>query len=234
MRFRVALGPLGAAAVLVGCASPPSVNVEADVSRAAGLSGDITLSIDELPLDEPGLPGGALSLTEAVSLAVRGDPGLQAALARARIAAADAVQARLWPNPILAIAVRFPEGGGRPAIEAGLAADLLQIVQTPTRSRAADYRLREAGTLAVGRALDVIEAVRTLYADAQTLDRQAPLLAARAESAQRLLTIARRRLAAGESNRLDVLAFESDAAALDVQLGELKRRATDTGCASRE
>jgi hypothetical protein len=48
-----------------------------------------------------------------VRAALQHDPRLQEALAVARVALAGAHQARRWPNPILDIVFRFPEGGGR-------------------------------------------------------------------------------------------------------------------------
>ena len=96
-------------------------------------------------------------LDDAVERAMRHDPGLQAALARVRAALAEADQARLLPNPVLSVALRFPEAGaGKPVIEAGLAADLLSVLQQPGRIKAADHRLRAASAEALTTALDLL------------------------------------------------------------------------------
>ncbi|MFT3685625.1 MAG: hypothetical protein QM783_11975 [Phycisphaerales bacterium] len=121
-----------------GCSAPPRTDpgAEGAAARALGLSVPIefrTYGADGGPLDEPSAaPGGTLTLSEALRRAVTTDPALQAALARVRIAMADADQARLLPNPVLSVAVRF--GDGKPQIEATLVQEFVQALQLPTRA----------------------------------------------------------------------------------------------------
>ncbi|MBY0397529.1 MAG: hypothetical protein K2X91_13825, partial [Thermoleophilia bacterium] len=106
---------IGVAALAAGCSTlpPPPMDAGLNAAAAAGSQGAIIFRIDGGPIDEEGDPD-ALSMPEAVRLAVMTDPGIQAALARVRIALADAKQARLIPNPVLNLVVRFPEAGGKP------------------------------------------------------------------------------------------------------------------------
>jgi len=106
-------GTVLAAALWAGsCAGPAAPRAEEEVGRAAGLD-PIEFRVEGMPLDME--PHGAerLALPDAVRLAVERDAELQAALARVRAALADAEQARLLPNPLLTLVVRWPEGGGR-------------------------------------------------------------------------------------------------------------------------
>lgn len=53
----------------------------------------------------------------------------------------EAKQARLLPNR-MSVVFRWPQGGGSPEVEAGLAADLVSLLSRPGRLTAADSRLR--------------------------------------------------------------------------------------------
>jgi outer membrane protein TolC len=140
-------------------------------------------------------------------------------LAKVRVAQAEVDQARLLPNPILSIAFRFPEGGGgKPIIEGSIAADLLAILQRPQRISAADARLRSAVADALTTALDVLADVQERYAAVQALDAQVVVLEQRAKLVQRLLELAKARVAAGEAGQLDAITLESERASLDVEI----------------
>jgi hypothetical protein len=113
------------------------MKTESETSQAAGLYKAIAFRVDAVPSDESGDPE-TLTMEEAVRLAVTTDPGIQASLARVRIALADAKQSRLLPNPILNLAFRFPQGGAAPVFEASLAQDLISILRIPRQSSAAE------------------------------------------------------------------------------------------------
>lgn len=174
---------------LTGCAtSRPDPQAEASMTRAAGLAEAITFRTDGGPLDEPGA-GDVLTMAEAVRRAATTDPGLQAALARVRIAMAVADQARLLPNPVLNFTLRW--GHGKPQIEVSLAQDLIQALRIPRQASAADNRLRQAAAEAVTVALDTIAEVQERYVAAQTLESLVPVLIERRELIERLVTVAR-------------------------------------------
>jgi hypothetical protein len=113
------------------------MKTESETSQAAGLYKAIAFRVDAVPSDESGDPE-TLTMEEAVRLAVTTDPGIQASLARVRIALADAKQSRLLPNPILNLAFRFTQGGAAPVFEASLAQDLISILRIPRQSSAAE------------------------------------------------------------------------------------------------
>lgn len=71
-------------------------------------------------MDVPAAESPHLSKADALRRAIRNSPKLQVSLTRARAALAATEQARLLANPIFALGLRFPEGGGTPQIETGL------------------------------------------------------------------------------------------------------------------
>jgi len=209
---------------LSGCAATrPDPQAEATAVHALGLNGAITFRTEGGPLDEPAA-GSALTLADAVHRAVMTDPGLQAALARVRIAIAGADQARLLPNPVLSIVLRW--GPGKAQIEASLAQELIQALQIPRRASAADNRLRQAAADAVTTALDVAAEVQERYASVQAMDTLIPLLQERLTLLRRLTETARARLEAGEGTRTDVTILDAQRVELEVEIAaaELQRR----------
>ncbi|WP_428937744.1 TolC family protein [Fontivita pretiosa] len=167
-----------------------------------------------------------LTLAEASHRALMHSPEIQTALARVRIAEAEARQTRLLPNPVLSVVLRWPEGGGKPVIEAGLAADLVSLLTLPGRTTAADARLRAAAAEALSQALDVLSAVQERYVAVQANDELLIVLQDRLGIIDRLLAIARSRLNLGEGTRLDVLSLEVQRVELQTEIADrhLERR----------
>ncbi len=206
--------------LLSGCApSRPDPSAESHAATAVGLGQALTFRTEGGPLDEPGA-GETLSLADAAERAVTTDPGLQAALARVRIAMADADQARLLPNPVLNFVLRW--GPGSPQIEVSLAQDLIQAFQIPRRSSAADNRMRQAAADAVTVALDVTAEVQERYAAAQALDALIPLLEERHGLLKRLTETAGARLRSGEGTRLDQTTLDAQRVELEVEIDAAK------------
>lgn len=204
-----------------GCAPTPRVDLDIghDAARAVGLDAPIefrAVGPDGGPLDEPDCALGSLSLTDAVRRAVTTDPSLQASLARVRVALADADQARLMPNPILSVVLRW--GPGTPQVEASLAQEFVRAIQIPRASSAADNRLRQTAAEAVIVTLDVASEAQERYVSAQASGAILPLLAERRSLVERLASVARARLAAGEGTRSDVATFEAQLVELDVEI----------------
>jgi len=216
--------------LMAGCAGPqPAHRSEEMVAAALGLGEAIEFRVEGGPIDEPlGLPasGEGLTLAGAIRAAVMTDPQLQAALARVRVAMADADQARLLPNPVLSMVLRFG-GDGSPGVEAGLAQDFIQVLQQRRRASAADNRLRVAASEAVTTALDVVQAVEERYAEVRALDRLAATIEERRGLLGRVLGVAQARLEAGEGTRPDVTVLEVQQAEADVELADaqVRRRA---------
>lgn len=215
------------ALALAGCApSLPSTDLSRSIQLATGEADPIEFRSVGEPLDAGEVTPDVLTLQEAVRRTLAHSPSVQAALARVRSAEADARQTRLLPNPILSVVLRWPDSGGKPEIEAGLAADLVSLLTRPGRISAADSRLRAAAAEALSEVLDVLSAVQEQYVAAQTNDELLIVLEDRVGIVDRLLEIARSRLQAGEGTRLDVLSLETQRVELQTELTErrLERR----------
>jgi cobalt-zinc-cadmium efflux system outer membrane protein len=217
------LGMFCVIGVACGCASQPPQDVVDRNAAAAGIREPIAFVTIGMPTDSADDEADAptLRLDDAVHRSLRNDPGVQAALARTRAALADARQARLLPNPLISVALRFPEGGGggaKPVIDAGLSADLASLLLRPRQVSAADGRLRAASFVALTTVLDVIAEVQDRYTAVQAMDAQLGNLDERMKLVRRLLDLARARMQAGESGRLDVITLDSERAALDVEI----------------
>ena len=169
--------PLAAAALFAACQSaPPRPISERAISEAVGIADAVTFQVDGGPLDAAAPDGPRLALRDALERSLRCSSELQAALARVRIALAEANQARLLSNPILNVILRLPEGGGRANFEAGVSADLLSLLQRPRKSSSADNRLRIAVAEAVSTGISVAANLQERYASVQALDELTALL----------------------------------------------------------
>lgn len=209
---------------LSGC--QPAPRLEADTLRAMSDVADTAASIefrkvgpDGAPLDESITPG-ALDMAETVRRAVTTDPGLQAALARVRIAAAEADQARLLPNPVVFVVVRW--GAGTPQVEASFVQDFVQALQIPTRASAADNRLRAAAAGAISTALDVASDARRAYTEAQAASALVPALEQRLAAVDHMASIANDRAAVGEGAAADAATLEAQRISLQVDIARAR------------
>jgi len=207
-----------------GCAaSPPDVDAERAISAALGAAEPVVFRFEGAPLDEASGPQDLLTTVDAIRRAVEASPELQAALARVRAAQAEAELAGLLPNPVLSLVLRFPEGGGKTVVEAGLAADLLAILQRPGRARTAGHRLEAEAANALASALDVVAGVQQEYLEVQALEALLPVLEERQALLQRLREVAQARLDVGEASRTDVTALDAERAGLAVEAAERRR-----------
>lgn len=209
---------LGAAGLLVGCTAMPRVEpVHGEAERALVVGEAFEYHARGEALDlSPTV--GDLSLDEAVRLALKHSPQIQAALARVRQAEADARQTRVLPNPVLDIAFRLPVSGGSSVVEADLSAQLLSLVTRPGRIATADHRLRAAAAEALKFVLDVAVDVQRQYADVQAMDAQVGVAQQRVTILREVLDLTNARLRAGEATRLDVLTAQTEQSAVEVDL----------------
>ena len=210
-----------------GCYVPVQpADVAGDAARIVGLADPIAYHGDGGPTDVPDSGASSLSLPDAVRRTLTSSPEIQEAMSRVRASEADARQARLLPNPILDVALRFREGGGSPVVEAGLAADLLSLLLRPGRVNAADQRLRAVAAAALVGALDVLADVQQRYAAAQALDALVVVLEERRNLLGRVTQVARAKLGAGEAASLEVTTLEAQRVELetDVAARQLEQR----------
>jgi outer membrane protein TolC len=199
---------IGCTLLAAGC-QPRRPPVEADAARLTGISGAIVFRSAGGPA--PALAADTtLTFDQAVRLCLMHDPRIQAALAKVRMAEADAGQARLLPNPVLAIDFRFPtEAGSGQTVEASLAADILSLLQKPGQIAAADKRLRGSAADALSVVLDVMEEVEESYLAIQSFEPEIENAQARTALFRRMATIAQKRMDAGEGSRLELLTLQS-------------------------
>lgn len=219
------VGLLALSLALTACqTNRPDPDAEGVIASSLLIGEPVTFRVEGGPLDEPSpdVADGTLTLADATRRAVLTDPGLQAALARVRVAMSDADQARLLPNPVLNFVLRW--GPGKPQIEVGLAQDLIQVLQIPRRSSAADNRLRQRAADAVTVALDVVAEVQERYTAVQATDRLVPVLAVRLDLLRRLAGVAKNRLDAGEGVRSDVTTLDAQRVELEVEIADAKIR----------
>jgi outer membrane protein TolC len=213
----IALLPLLAAS----CNPAPRIDLAEEIARASGVRDAMVIGVDpENPEPSPTSAPNRLTRARALRLTLEHDPRIQAAFARVRAAEADAQQARLLPNPILNVDVRFPEGGGTQVFEATLTGDLIAILSMPGHVRSADDRLRASAADALSTALDVIAEVLKSYASAQSVDAEIAVLSRRDEIARQLRDVANGRLNAGEGTRLDLLTLDAQRTQLEIDLAD--------------
>ncbi|MBC8325663.1 MAG: TolC family protein [Verrucomicrobia subdivision 3 bacterium] len=224
-RQHIAVLALIALITLVGCATPeaPSHRTAEHIQSAANLANAIQFHTNALPAEAAPAPD-QLSLSVALERALQQSPDLQLALSRVRTTQADAHQSLLWPNPVLDIVLRAPEGGGRTVIETGLAAELTQLLQRPRRISAADARLRAASAAAVTTALEILHHTQQTYFNAIVARQESLLLAQRAARLNALLMITEARLEAGEGTQLDVITLKAELTHANLDLREADRR----------
>lgn len=223
-RVVLVVGPVVATMLAAACiASRPQVDAEKTIEESLGLPGAIDFRTEGDPVDASLVSADTLSLDAAIRRSVETSPELQAALARVRAAQAEADIAGLLPNPILSLVFRFPEGGGGPDIEAGLAADLLAILQRPRRASAAGNRLEAEAASALSTALDVVSETQELYAHVQALDELVPLLGKRLGVFQQLREVAQARLELGEGTRHDVSTLDTERLELEVEVSRRRQ-----------
>jgi cobalt-zinc-cadmium efflux system outer membrane protein len=212
---------------LAGCRSaPPSPDYADSVGDVTGA--DIDVRLAERPAEgvdagEPE-PPGVLTPAEALRRAVLHDPRLQSALARVRVAYADAAQSRLLPNPILTVGMRFREAGaGTPITDAAIAQDVIVLLLRPRHTAAPDNRLRAAAAQVLTTLADVVTETQESYVTIQALTAELAALEDRRGLAERLVGLGRARLNAGEASRLDLMALETQLLELDVDLAQRRQ-----------
>jgi outer membrane protein TolC len=202
--------------------------VAAAVALQTGIQQAIVFREEPEPLDATPAPVAILSLPDAVRLALLHDPRIQQALAKVRIAEADADQVRLLPNPILNIDIRIPQQPGfNTAFEATLTGDLVSLLQKPGLIAAADKRLRISACDALTVVLDVIGEVQQSYASVQSTDAEVDTAQQRLDILQRLRAMAQERLTAGEGTRLDVLTLDAQLMQSTLDLADQRELAAE-------
>lgn len=208
---------------LAGCVGPMArPDTEAVASESVSLlPGEPLVFLAEAgPVEHPSTAPASLDVAQIVRLSVLRSPEVQAALARVRIAQADAQQARLLPNPIVSVGLRFPEAGGKPVIDAGIAADLLAVLRRPGATSAADARLRVSSAEAVAAVLDIAATAQEGFFNVQSLEASLIVLNERRGLLQRLRDLAESKQRVGEGTRLDVITIQTQQVELEADIAD--------------
>jgi outer membrane protein TolC len=206
---------------LCGCQAMPSVDAPAEASRLSGISQAIVVRDWTMPEVTTAPCGAILTRNCALAMTLQFDPRIQAAMAHVRAAEADAKQARLLPNPILNVDIRYPASGSTP-VELTLTDDLVAVLEQPREISAADNRLRGAAADAETTVLDSIAEVQTTYTQAQSIDAQLESISNQRGLLQKIRTVSADRVAAGEGMKLDVLTIDAQLAQLTVDSSDLQ------------
>ncbi len=202
---------------------PPDVDAGSEIALSLDFADAVEFRTQAGPIDVTPADGDRLTLEDAVRRAIGTSAELQAALARVRVAQADAELTGLLPNPILSVSLRVPAGHGGTEVEAGLAADLLALLQRPRRAAAAGHRLEAEAAGCVSTALDVIADVQVRYAEVQVLEELVPVLDQRVAVLDRLLHVAQTRLQLGAASRHEVTSIESERTELSVEVARQRQ-----------
>jgi cobalt-zinc-cadmium efflux system outer membrane protein len=221
--FCARLGSAALALAAIGCQPMPQIaSVDQQASQAVGLSDPFAFQVDGEPTDVEVPMSQSLTFIAATKLALQHDPGIQQALARVRVAQAEAHQQRLLPNPVLDLALRFPKSGGSTVIDVTITGEILSLIRRPGLISAADSRLRASHAEALASVLDVIAELQKLYISAQALDARIAVTESRRDIFRKLVDVSQARLQAGEASRLDLLTVKADQAMLETELIELR------------
>lgn len=145
-----------------------------------------------------------LSADDAMALCILSNPRVRAAYLSVGVARADVVQAGLFQNPSMSLALRLPDGGGLSNLELSVAQNIADLWLIPVRKRTAQAELQRR-TVEVARIVgeSVLQA-RSLYFAAVASDREREVARENRDLAQRIVDVALARQSAGVGNEIDV------------------------------
>lgn len=174
-----------------------------------------------------------LTIDDAVCVAMINNRGLQALFQEIGVSRADVVQSSLFTNPTLSLGARFPEGGARPELTAGIAQQIADLWQIPVRKRIAEARLKQTIFSIAQHANELAAAVRRKYTELAAALRAEELARESVDLAQQSLDLVRTRFEIGESDPFDVHLIEGQLLSVQVELATLEgeRKALEIGLA---
>ncbi len=210
-----------------GCQSVPETDPGRDIAWITGTKTQIQFKTEGDAPDAKAVTPELLNLSEATRAALEHDSELQMSLALLQAALAEAKQTRLLPNPVLSVALKFPEASGKPTIDASLTAELLSLIQRPRQISAADARVRAASAQVLVQALEQVNQIQEKYIEIQALQAQIDVLQERRKITDQLIRIADARLKRGEAARLDLLSVQAQMAEIDTDLLDMNAELTD-------
>ncbi|MEE9130723.1 MAG: TolC family protein [Phycisphaerales bacterium] len=232
---KVLMWPLGLGSLLaIGCVSlDPSADFDEAMSLVQQRSGwrpewnaPWSGSIDAWKGEAP------LSADQAVTIALRNNRPIRAALEGIASARADLVQSGLLPNPVLSATFgpAINGEGGATSISISLIQQLTDLWLRPARKDAAASALREQILSVSDEALRLVADVRQAHAGLIYAQRAIVLTQSHRELVHRSIEITDQRIAAGVASQLDVnrlhqllLALETELTLQELDLDKQKR-----------
>lgn len=147
---------------------------------------------------------GGLTSDKTVQLAPLNNSRLRAELLSIGIGRAQVVQSALFTNPVLALSLRWPDGGGLTNLEMGLSQNIAELWQIPLRKKAAQRDL-DRTILDVARTASVtaLEA-KVAYFKAVRADCDAEIARQNLDVTRQLVDLAVARQDAGAGSEVDV------------------------------
>lgn len=205
-RFGWAVSTIGLCVPLASCATvdhvPELRQADEALAKAMGLNARWEEQGDPRPFEPK--PDGTVPLDTVVELTLWNNRSLRADLQMLGQAKADWVQAGLLSNPMLGLAVGFPEGGGRSKLDFGLSKDLADLWLIPSRKRVAQAMLQQRVLAFADTAIAVLTEARTNYFTLQYLSVASDLQQQNLRILEESMEIAQARIRAGDTTQLDV------------------------------
>ena len=219
----ILMWPLGLGALLaIGCVSlDPSADFDEAMSLVEQRSGwrpewnaPWSSSIDAWEGEV------SLSVDQAVTIALRNNRPIRAALEGIASARADLVQSGLLPNPVLSATFgsAINGEGGATSVSISLIQQLTDLWLRPARKDAAASALREQILGVSDEALRLVADVRQAHAGLIYAQRAIALTQSHRELVERSIDITEQRIAAGVASQLDVNRLHQLLLALETQL----------------
>lgn len=165
---------------------------------------------------------GIVVLDHAIYLALSNNRSLRADMEVIGQARADLVQAGLLSNPVLSLMLRFPEAGGRPNFDFGLAKDFADLWLIPSRQRAAQAVLQQRMLSFTNGAIELLTDVRMTYASLQYQVLATGLQEQNLTILRESMEVAQARLRAGDSTQLDVNLIQGRYLETEIELIQLR------------
>ncbi|GMU20797.1 MAG: hypothetical protein AMXMBFR13_08930 [Phycisphaerae bacterium] len=174
-----------------------------------------------------------LALEDALVLALRNNRELRADLETIGQANADLVQATLFSNPAIDFMIMFPDGGGRSMLRGnGLPMQPLQdLWLIPAREKVGQAELRRVVLRVADRAVEVVAAVKAVYARLQYTRRAIELIQENMRIVEQTTRVIEVRQVGGQATQVEVnlsqirwMRLRSDLLAMQSQHQAFKRQ----------
>jgi outer membrane protein TolC len=147
-----------------------------------------------------------LSVERAVVLSLKNNREIRGQVELIGAGRADLVQSGLLPNPVLALALRFPIDpvSGYSQLGASLVQDLVSLWLRPQRIKLAEARLNESVLALSDRSLRLVAEVKQTHARVVYGQRAVELTHESLATVDRSIEVLQRRIQGGEGTKLDV------------------------------